>query len=197
MRVIGGELGSRRLRAPAGRATRPSSDRLRQALFDVLGPRVAAGPFLDAFAGSGAVGIEAYSRGARPVVWIEAERAAGRALRRNLETLALPRDAAVVLERSFAAGLRAAAQLAAVRAAGGFGVIFLDPPYADAPRYPALLTALAQPGLLRPAGGVILEARKGAALPAAAGAPAGAGLRLVRQHAVGGSVLAFYQAATS
>ncbi len=195
--MIGGEWGSRRLRAPAGRATRPSSDRLRQALFDVLGARVAGLPFLDGFAGSGAVGIEAYSRGARPVVWIEADRGAARTLRQNLESLELPRAAAVVLERSFAAGLRAAAHLAPVLAAGGFGVIFLDPPYAEAPRYPRLLTALAQPGLLRPEGWVILEARKGATLPAAAAAPAGTGLALVRQHAVGGSVLAFYRIAAS
>jgi hypothetical protein len=123
VRVIGGELGSRRLRAPAGRATRPSSDRLRQALFDVLGPGVAEGPFLDGFAGSGAVGIEAFSRGARPVVWIESGRAAARALRRNLEALQLSRDAAMLLERGFEAGVKAAAKLAPVAAVRRSGAL--------------------------------------------------------------------------
>lgn len=189
--MIGGELGSRRLRAPAGRATRPSSDRLRQALFDVLGPGVAEGPFLDGFAGSGAVGIEAFSRGARPVVWIEAGREAARALRRNLAALELPRDAAVLLERGFEAGVKAAAKLAAVAAAGGFATVFLDPPYAEAARYPKLLTAAARSGALRPEGRVIVEARRGAELPEAAAEGA---LRLVRRHAVGDSVLAFYRA---
>jgi 16S rRNA (guanine966-N2)-methyltransferase len=189
--VIGGELGGRRLRAPAGRATRPSSGRLRQALFDVLGPAIAGRPFLDGFAGSGAVGIEAYSRGARPVVWIEPAREAARALRANLATLALPRDQAVVLERRFAAGLKLAAKLATVAAAGGFGVVFLDPPYAEWRAYPEMLGAVARAGAMPPDGWLILEARRGSEMPAAVAEGA---WRRARVHAVGDSVLAMYRA---
>src|SRR6185312_11745762 len=67
MRIIGGSLRGRRIEAPRGFQVRPSSDRLRETLFNILGPGVAGRAFLDAFAGSGAVGLEAYSRGARPV----------------------------------------------------------------------------------------------------------------------------------
>ena len=71
MRVIAGTLRSRTLQAPAGLATRPTSDRLRETLFNVLAPRIEGARFLDLFAGSGAVGIEALSRGAAEVVFVE------------------------------------------------------------------------------------------------------------------------------
>src|ERR1700758_3264481 len=89
MRVIAGILRSRTLQAPAGLATRPTSDRLRETLFNVLAPRVEGAHFLDLYAGSGAVGIEALSRGAAQVVFVEKAQQAVRFLRTNLDRLQL------------------------------------------------------------------------------------------------------------
>src|SRR4051812_50137472 len=71
MRVVAGDYGGRRLQAPAGRSTRPTSDRVREALFSILGERVAGARVLDLFAGSGALGIEALSRGAREATFVD------------------------------------------------------------------------------------------------------------------------------
>src|SRR5579863_4880221 len=89
MRVIAGTFRSRPLEAPSGLATRPTSDRLRETLFNVLAPRIAGARFLDLYAGSGAVGIEALSRGAAHVVFVERAPAALKALRLNLERLGI------------------------------------------------------------------------------------------------------------
>ena len=97
MRVIGGHDRGRRLRAPRGLATRPTADRVRVTLFDVLGPTVAGARVLDLFAGTGAVGIEALSRGAARVVLVERDQSALRALRANLAALGAPRAAARVM----------------------------------------------------------------------------------------------------
>ena len=85
MRIIAGTYRSRVLAAPAGIATRPTSDRLRETLFNVLAPRIAGARFLDLYAGSGAVGIEALSRGAAQVTFVERAPAALKALRQNLD----------------------------------------------------------------------------------------------------------------
>src|SRR5579863_766852 len=89
MRIIAGTLRSRTLQAPAGLATRPTSDRLRETLFNVLSPRMEGAVFLDLYAGSGAVGIEALSRGAERVVFVERAPAALKVLRANLAGLEL------------------------------------------------------------------------------------------------------------
>src|ERR1700761_4194912 len=89
MRIIAGTLRSRTLEAPAGRLTRPTSDRLRETLFNVLAPRMEGARFLDLYAGSGAVGIEAASRGAAQVVTVERAAPALNVLRGNLEKLGL------------------------------------------------------------------------------------------------------------
>lgn len=186
MRVTGGELRSRRLAAPRGLATRPSSDRLRETLFNLLGAGVGGRLFVDAYAGTGAVGIEAWSRGARPVVWIEPARAALQALHANLEALAM--GGAVVLERSLERSLAALAALPAVRAAGGCDYFFFDPPYDDTAAYRRVLEGLARrPELVHRATVIVAEARRGAALPTACGR-----LRERRVHALGDSQLVFY-----
>ena len=87
MRIIAGRFRSRVLAAPAGMDTRPTSDRLRETLFNVLAPRLEGAAFLDLYAGSGAVGLEALSRGAQPVVFVERAPAALKALRANLARL--------------------------------------------------------------------------------------------------------------
>ncbi len=133
MRVIGGELRSRAIKGVRGAATRPTPDRLRETLFDILAARIAGATFLDAYAGTGAVGIEALSRGARHAWFLERNRAALAVLRENLAELELESRATVV------AGpvLRTLAQHKA-------DVVFLDPPYDQEREYTAALDVLAQ-----------------------------------------------------
>lgn len=129
MRVIGGEFRSRRLKSAPGMDTRPTPDRLREALFNVLAPRLEGCVFVDAYAGTGAVGIEALSRGAARAVFIERGRAALAALRDNIRSLGLS-DRAEIL-----AG-RVLTELGRVRG----DVLFLDPPYELAKEYQAALS---------------------------------------------------------
>jgi 16S rRNA (guanine966-N2)-methyltransferase len=120
MRIVAGRWGGRRLVAPPGRSTRPTSDRVREALFSILGP-LDGERVLDLFAGSGALGLEALSRGAGEAVLVERAPAALKALRANVE--ALGADAEVV------AG-DARAYLRAARERGAeYDLLFLDPPY--------------------------------------------------------------------
>jgi 16S rRNA (guanine966-N2)-methyltransferase len=121
VRVIAGELGGRRLVAPRGQATRPTSERVREALFSMLGPLEGL-RVLDLFAGSGALGIEALSRGASHATFVERAAPALAALRSNLAALDL-------LERS---SVRAGDALSALRGSGPYDLVFLDPPYAMA-----------------------------------------------------------------
>lgn len=123
MRVVAGELRGRRLVSAAGRETRPTSERARAGLFDWLGSRVVSARVLDLFAGSGALGIEALSRGASHAVFVERSREALRALRKNLAELGLESRASVV-ERDLSRGLGAR-----VTEGGSFDLVFADPPY--------------------------------------------------------------------
>jgi 16S rRNA (guanine966-N2)-methyltransferase len=124
MRVIGGHDRGRRLRAPRGLHTRPTADRVRVTLFDVIGPAVAGARVLDLFAGTGAVGIEALSRGAARVVLVERDQSALRALRANLATLGASRAAARVLAGDV---LQLLPTIGAEE--GTFDFVFIDPPY--------------------------------------------------------------------
>lgn len=145
IRVIAGVAGGRRLAAPAGTGTRPSSDRLRAGLFSSLG-ELAGAWFLDLYAGTGAVGLEALSRGAAGAWLVEADPAALRVLRANARAVALA-GAAVV-----AGPVLAVLDGAAERR---FDVAFLDPPYAD-PVEPAL-AALVRRSWLAPGATVVVE----------------------------------------
>src|SRR4051812_50137283 len=91
MRIIAGEFRSRRLKSLPGAATRPTPDRLRETLFDILQTRIAGTTFLDAYAGTGAVGLEALSRGARHAWFLEKSRAALEVIRENIATLGVER----------------------------------------------------------------------------------------------------------
>jgi 16S rRNA (guanine966-N2)-methyltransferase len=133
MRVIGGEFRSRRLKSIPGLATRPTPDRLRETLFNILGPAIEGAVFLDAYAGTGAVGIEALSRGARHAIFLERSKAAAQVIRENLASLGLEDRATVVLARALAAIARYPA-----------GVVFLDPPYDLESEYALMLTALGE-----------------------------------------------------
>ncbi len=138
MRVIAGTYRSRVLAAPAGLGTRPTSDRLRETLFNVLGDRVQGARFADLFAGSGAVGIEALSRGAARCFFAERAPGAVAAIRKNLAALGL-QGSADVEARPVARVLAEAA-----RRPEAFHVVFLDPPYEDAGAYSATLEQLSR-----------------------------------------------------
>jgi 16S rRNA (guanine966-N2)-methyltransferase len=132
MRIIAGSYRSRVLAGPTGMSTRPTSDRLRETLFNVLAPRVEGVAFLDLYAGSGAVGLEALSRGARSVVFVERAPAALKVLRGNLAALDV-REGFRVEARSVGAFLRSAANSAPKRER--YDVAFLDPPYEASAEY--------------------------------------------------------------
>src|SRR5437867_2741977 len=100
MRVIAGEFRSRRLKTLPGLTLRPTPDRLREALFNVLAPRIEGVTFLDAYAGSGSVGIEAISRGARHAIFVEKHFAAVKTIRENLASLGIEDRATIVQRRS-------------------------------------------------------------------------------------------------
>jgi 16S rRNA (guanine(966)-N(2))-methyltransferase RsmD len=131
MRVIGGEYRSRRIRSLRGLDVRPTPDRLREALFNVLAPHLEGAVFIDAYAGTGAVGIEALSRGAARVIFIEWKRAAVERIRANLRSLGITQN----FEIHHA---RAATALERLRG----DIVFLDPPYELAQEYEASLGAL-------------------------------------------------------
>lgn len=122
MRVVAGRYKGRRLKAPKGSATRPTSDRVREALFSVLGTLDGA-RVLDLFAGSGALGIEALSRGAATATFVDDDPKAVEAIRQNLSAIGVDAD------------VRRCDALAFLRAGGGpYDVVFIDPPYSSAPR---------------------------------------------------------------
>jgi 16S rRNA (guanine(966)-N(2))-methyltransferase RsmD len=151
MRVIAGTYRSRRLIAPAGVQTRPTSDRLRETLFNVVAGSVPDSVWLDLFAGSGAVGIEAISRGARMVHFVESSSRAVRSIRANLAALGITQGYEIV-EREAMTALR---QMEAHQTAGDF--CFLDPPYRQTGDYEQVLTFLSRSGVLKPEGLVIAE----------------------------------------
>lgn len=176
MRVTGGNLRGRRIRVPPGAGVRPTSDRVRESLFgrlgDLDGVRV-----LDLFAGSGALGIEALSRGASEAVFVERSDAVAAVLRANLEGLGLG-ERAQLLRADAAAGVRRLA-----RQEDRFELALLDPPYRDAAALEQALRALVSSGILAPRATVMVEASKHAPPMAVEG------LTLVDERRYGDTVL--------
>lgn len=152
MRIISGEFRGRRLRAPAGLATRPTPDRLREALFNILGAEVVDASFLDLFAGSGAVGIEAVSRGAARVVAVENSRRALEALEANVE-LCGAGDRLRIVAKEATSALRSLGE-----AGEQFDLVYVDPPY-DADLYSPTLTILSSRDMVSAEGTVVVERR--------------------------------------
>ncbi len=184
MRVIAGTYRSRLLTAPPGTATRPTSDRLRETLFNVLAPHIADAHFADLYAGSGAVGIEALSRGARHVYFSEASRTAADAIRANLRSLRINEGflmesggTPTLLKRLLASGTK-------------LDVVFLDPPYDEPEEYTRTLAALAGSAavLLGPAALVVAEHSRKLPLAESYGS-----LRRTRTLPQGDAALSFYQ----
>ena len=178
LRVIAGRFGGRRLQAPKGRSTtRPTADRVREALFSILG-EIDGSLVLDLFAGTGALGIEALSRGAERVVFVERDRSAIQALRANLATLDLSGDEAEVRMGDALAALRAA------RTAGEtYDLVFVDPPYRQAPELGVELSALL-PALLAPDARVVVESARRA--------PAELPLEVVQARRYGDTTITIY-----
>lgn len=195
MRVIAGKYGSRPLRSVRGLDLRPTSDRLRETLFDVLGPAVTGSVFVDLYAGAGAVGIEALSRGADHVVFVEKHAAVAKLIRGNLRSLGIdlpgerPGRPRLVASRSARAA--EASRAATVEFPGGepsvevltldavkalallhqrrllADFVFVDPPYAEAHEYQRALEALSTARILAPAARVIVETARPAKRPPA------------------------------
>ena len=177
MRIIAGTLKGRQLKAPTWDGLRPTSDRLRETLFDILAPRIAGARVLDGYAGTGAVGIEAISRGASHVTFVERDPRAVRLIRENLARAGVPERYAII---------RAGVADALRRAAGPFDLVILDPPYAADAAADALDAATAAGG---PETRAIVEHARRYAAP-----PRQGKWTLDRSVTAGDSVLSFYRA---
>lgn len=175
LRIIAGSLKGRRLASPDWEGLRPTSDRLRETLFNVLAGRVDGARMLDAYAGTGAVGIEAISRGAAHVTFLERDPRAIDLIAENLARCGV-RDGYTVLRADAVKGNQSAL-------AEPFDVVFVDPPYAMAPEAAASVVADA----VRPNGRMVLEHARRTTPPARLGA-----LTLTRTLQAGDSALSFY-----
>jgi 16S rRNA (guanine966-N2)-methyltransferase len=151
MRIIAGKFGRRTLGGVGKLKLRPTSDQLRETLFDVLGPIVEGSLFVDVYAGTGAVGIEALSRGAREVIFIEEHPAAVTLLRKNLARIEVVRGVEILTGDA----LRGLETLASRHRMAD--VIFLDPPYKEIAEYERTLDFLDGARLLAPAGRIVVE----------------------------------------
>jgi 16S rRNA (guanine(966)-N(2))-methyltransferase RsmD len=188
MRVIAGTYRSRPLTAPRGSATRPTSDRLRETLFNILAPHIEGARFADLYAGTGAVGIEALSRGAAHVTFVESAANAIAALRVNLTSLGI-HDNFQLEQRSVPVALRTLA-----RREQHFTLVYLDPPWEDAAAYTQSLNLLAESAgtLLAPGAIVIAEHARRASV---ALADAYGVLKRYRKLEQGDAALSFYRQA--
>ena len=176
MRIITGTLKGRRLVAPPGQSVRPTSDRLRETLFNVLGDSIVGARVLDAFAGTGAIGIEALSRGAVHATFVESDPRVIRVLSENVRACGVA-DACAIIRADF---------LRLRRSAGHFELTLLDPPY-DIDDLAAVLDVAA--ATVAPNGRLVLEHSRRRASPEAAGP-----LSRTRVLVAGDSALSFYTA---
>jgi 16S rRNA (guanine(966)-N(2))-methyltransferase RsmD len=179
VRVIAGSLKGRRLKTPTWPGLRPTSDKLRETLFNVLGPRVRGARVLDGYAGTGAVGIEALSRGAAAVTFVEEDRRAAALIAGNLAHCGVSEGYAIIR----ASIARAVESLRADPAFVPFDLILLDPPYEEPPD--DLLARVG--GLVSADGNVVLEHPRRRPGPALAGP-----LARRREIVSGDSALTFY-----
>ena len=187
MRIIAGKYRGRKLKSPPSPQTRPTSDRLRETLFNVLAPRIKGARFLDLCAGSGAVGIEALSRGAAQVTFVDQSRRMCELIEMNLEGLCVTEDESEVVCAEVAEflGKRAKKTLAQ----GAFDIVFFDPPYAT--DYEVVLERLGEQSkaLLAAEGIVVVEHHKKKELDEEFGP-----LKCYRVLKQGDSSLSFYEA---
>ena len=176
MRVTGGSGRGQRLKVPAGDRVRPTSDKVKQALFNILGDRVVDAVFLDLFAGAGGIGIEALSRDAARVVFVDESRDSFNVVKQNIEQTGFEERSQAMLSK---------AESFLKKPSGPYDIVFLDPPYATGLQ--PLLEQVAGAGILKPDAIVIAEHFKKQPSPERAG-----GLELYREAKYGDTVLAFY-----
>ena len=177
MRITGGIGKGRKLRVPTGDEVRPTSDKVKQALFNILGDLVTGAVFLDLYAGAGSVGLEALSRGADRAVFVDSSRESLQAIKVNIDQLGF-NDRAQIVDSKARAYLG--------RKSGPFDLVFMDPPYAD--ELQPLLDLIGKAGILKPDAVVIAEHVKKQSSPERAGM-----LTLYRVARYGDTVLAFYR----
>lgn len=179
MRIIAGIYKGRRLKTLEGLSVRPTSDRLRETIFNILTPRIEGARFADVCAGSGAIGIEALSRGARHVTFVESSLKAARIISENLRNCGIREDYRVINRDA----IRALKNLASEKAQ--FDVIYFDPPY-NSDLYTPVMWLIAKHALLAEDGVVIIEHRRQTLL-----LPNYDRLRPYRQVTHGDSILTF------
>ena len=183
MKIGGGKFRGMHIESPSGRKTRPTGGRLKKSLFDILAPRLPDARVLDLFAGAGTLGLEALSRGASYVTFVERNRAAANAIRKNLERLQLT-EQAELLQRDAESAINFLAGSHDV-----FDLVLLDPPY-RADIHAALVQKIGAAALAKSGGLVILEHHHKTSL-----ADSYAGLAKVREVRTGESCLTFFEAA--
>jgi len=178
LKLTGGTLRSRRVPTPRGRAVRPTPARVKEALFSILGTNVDDARVLDAYAGTGALGFESLSRGARDVTFVEAHAATAQAIKRTAGDLGVSDRTTVVV---------APLERAVARLAGRYDIVFADPPYAD-PYPQAAFAALRTRGTIDPESLVIYEHS------ARVAAPSDPQFEVVRTERYGAVALSFMRA---
>src|SRR6266481_3389562 len=186
MRIIAGTFRSRQLKSLKGMALRPTSDNLRETLFNVLGGLVVNARFMDLFAGTGAVGIEALSRGASEAIFVEKHPPAVALIKENLESLEIREGARVVASDALKALERLVKEPSAANAR--IDILFLDPPYAEAEAYKTVLAFLGGANLLAENAVVIAEHQRSLDLPETFGK-----LERVRVLRQGDAALSFFR----
>ncbi|MCR4401917.1 MAG: 16S rRNA (guanine(966)-N(2))-methyltransferase RsmD [Firmicutes bacterium] len=182
MRVIAGKARGKRLLGAPGMRTRPMTDSVKKSIFDILAPSVTGARCLDLFAGTGSVGIEALSRGAAFVVFVECDRRMVGVIRRNLEETCLAGPARVIH-----ADVRWAVRVLAGREEP-FDIVFLDPPYGHG-LAPMTLELIAKHGVVKQDGVVVARHERRQEMPYLC-----ANVKLVRQERFGDTLVSFYRA---
>jgi 16S rRNA (guanine(966)-N(2))-methyltransferase RsmD len=175
-KITGGQLGSRKLKSPKGMAVRPTPGRVKEALFSILQPRIEGSRFLDLFAGTGAIGFEAASRGAQRVVSVEGHRETAAVIEETVATMGVGNVMEVVA---------APVDRALHRIEGPFDIVYADPPYKE-PLPESMFRLLRERGLLAPDALVIYEHAARTILPALPG------YRGIREEVYGDVALAFF-----
>ena len=175
IRIISGEFGGRSIQAPDGKVTHPMSERVRSSMFNILGDKIKDAKVLDAFAGSGSLGLEALSRGASYATFIERDRAANAIINANISALDVDKEAIVVQ-----IGLSTWIDKNSEKT---FDVIFTDPPYNDL----QLSTVSRLTKLLSPTGIMVLS------YPGRGEVPPEIGIVVVDNRSYGTAALAFYR----
>jgi len=181
LRIIAGVAKKRLLKVPSGWTGRPTADRVKESLFNILASSIIDCNFLDLFAGTGNVGIEALSRGARKAVFVEKDNRAAGAILQNVKTTGFADSSRLIIKDVY----RALTQLG--QAGETFDIVFLDPPYGMGFEVP-VIKSLLELKILSPGGLVIAESSKRDALPSMI-----AEISIIKQERYGDTMISFYQ----